>query len=1064
MLPSTLTLELVPTDQHGLAVRMELLNEQIHRPPQSTFRCRLFDEECLRSLLGSDLSAYGAALRDTLFADQQAIATYRELRAAALNRDPSAALRLHLILPEHLQAIRWELLVDPVSHQPLGSDGQLWLSRCVPVDDVSPPLLRRSSGEQRVLLAIAAPNDAERWNLAPIDRSTYEGIVRGAWGGSSVTVIPAIWQRLTTELSSGYDILILVAHGRLVKGQPWLYLIDDQENTALRSGDNLAALLRSLGTDCPRLVVLVSCAGAGMDDHSWDALGPRLARAGVPAVVAAYGALTMDTAAIILDNLFRDLRREGRIDRALQRARLAAAQQQRADWWRVTLFNRWRDGQIWEPIHPTSLTVAPFKVPYRRNPLFCGRERELAELKQTLCGAEAVTVVLTGMAGVGKSQLASECAHRLRDHFPGGVFWLDMSTPDQVPAQIAACGGVDGLNLPGWNGLSLEDQVRAVQRAWQQPIRRLLIFDNLEERTLLRQWRPTTGGAQVLVTSRRSDWRATDDVHLLPLRPTERNDSYRILLGPRARIQQTTIADLLTDPLQQQAADAICTFLGDLPLALALAGAYLEDSNLSLSAYRQRLEQTVLEHPSLGDAQAAESDLPTAYRQGVAAALSLSYNRLDRTRDEDAAALTFLHRLAWLAPEPVPLPLLTALADGDADDQAAADPMLRRLRGIGLIDRREVQLHRLTAAFVRGCDPEPEKTLAATVVAMLKVSDHLNDAFERTPPASIPYRPHYVAVCQQETRLSDQVAAHLLTTTGYILYLLGEYAAARPLYERALAIRERTLGPDHPDTATSLNNLAWLLYWQGEYAAARPLYERALAIRERTLGPDHPDTARIIDRLAKLLSYQGEYTMARLLYERVLAVYERTLGLDHPETAASLDHLAGLLATQGEYAAARLLYELARVITERTLGLDHPRTARILHNLGLLLYEQGEYVAARLHYEQALAICERTLGPDHLDTAASLTNLALLLYQQGEYAAARPLFERALTICERTLGPDHPLTATSLNHLALLLYQQGEYAAARPLYERALAIRERTLGPDHPQTQWIRDRLRKLGD
>ena len=895
MLPSTLTLELVPTDQHGLAVRMELLNEQIYRPPQATFRCGLFDEARLRLLLGSNPLAYGAALRDALFADPQAIATYRELRAAALNRDSSAALRLHLILPEHLQAIRWELLVDPVSHQPLGSDGQLWLSRYVPVDDVSPPSLpsRRAAGEQRVLLAIADPNDAERWKLAPIDRSAYEGMVQAAWGGSGVTVIPATWQRLTTELSSGYDILILVAHGRLVDSQPWLYLIDDQGNTARRSGDDLAALLRSRGADGPRLVVLVSCAGAGMDDHSWGALGPRLARAGVPAVVAAYGALTMDTAAIILDNLFHDLRQEGRIDRALQRARLAAAQQQRADWWRVTLFNRWRDGQIWEPTHPTPLTVAPFKVPYRRNPLFCGRERELAELEQTLCGAEAVTVVITGMAGVGKSQLASECAHRLRDHFPGGVFWLDMSTPDQVAAQIAACGGVDGLNLPGWNGLSLEDQVRAVQRAWQEPIHRLLIFDNLEERTLLQQWRPTTGGTQVLVTSRRSDWRATDDVHLLPLRPTERSDSYLILLGPRAKARQTTIAALLADDAQRQTADTICELLGDLPLALALAGAYLEDSpNLSLDAYDQRLKQTILAHPSLGDEQAAESGLPTAYRHGVAAALALSYQRLDQTRD--AAALTLLHRLAWLAPEPVPFPLLIAIVGSDTNDQAAVDPMLRRLRAVGLIDQREIQLHRLTAAFVRGCDPAPEETLAATVVAMLKVSDHLQDAFERTPLASIPYRPHYVAVCQHETRLSDQVAARLLSATAAILQRLGEYAAARPLYERALAIRERTLGPDHPDTATSLNNLALLLYQQGEYAAARPLYERALAICERTLGPDHPATATILNNLAGLLSEQGEYAAARLLYERALAICERTLGPDHPQTRQARDRFRKL--------------------------------------------------------------------------------------------------------------------------------------------------------------------------
>jgi tetratricopeptide (TPR) repeat protein len=88
----------------------------------------------------------------------------------------------------------------------------------------------------------------------------------------------------------------------------------------------------------------------------------------------------------------------------------------------------------------------------------------------------------------------------------------------------------------------------------------------------------------------------------------------------------------------------------------------------------------------------------------------------------------------------------------------------------------------------------------------------------------------------------------------------GEYAAARPLLERALAICERTLGPDHPATATSLNNLALLLYRQGEYAAARPLYERALAIRKRTLGPDHPQTRQARDRLRKLYTGKSSTT------------------------------------------------------------------------------------------------------------------------------------------------------------------------------------------------------------
>ena len=71
----------------------------------------------------------------------------------------------------------------------------------------------------------------------------------------------------------------------------------------------------------------------------------------------------------------------------------------------------------------------------------------------------------------------------------------------------------------------------------------------------------------------------------------------------------------------------------------------------------------------------------------------------------------------------------------------------------------------------------------------------------------------------------------------------GRYAEAEPLYKRALAIREKALGPDHPDVAKALNNLAVLYQKQGRYAEAEPLYKRALAIREKALGPDHPDVA-----------------------------------------------------------------------------------------------------------------------------------------------------------------------------------------------------------------------------
>ncbi len=297
-----------------------------------------------------------------------------------------------------------------------------------------------------------------------------------------------------------------------------------------------------------------------------------------------------------------------------------------------------------------------------------------------------------------------------------------------------------------------------------------------------------------------------------------------------------------------------------------------------------------------------------------------------------------------------------------------------------------------------------------------------------------------------------QDTARSLNNLGHLLQEQGDLAGAQPHHERALAIRERVLGPDHPDTANSLNNLGYLLQEQGDLAGARPYFERALAINERTLGPDHPDTASNLNNLGALLDAQGDFAGARPCYERALAIREKVLGPDHPDTARSLNNLGYLLRAQGDLAGARPYYERALAIREKALGPDHPDTATSLNNLGYLLQARGDLAGARPYYERALAIREKALGPDHPDTATSLNNLGGLLQAQGDLAGARLYSERALAIRENALGPDHPDTANSLNNLGYLLQAQGDLAVAQPYYERALAILEKTLGPDHPNT------------
>jgi len=218
---------------------------------------------------------------------------------------------------------------------------------------------------------------------------------------------------------------------------------------------------------------------------------------------------------------------------------------------------------------------------------------------------------------------------------------------------------------------------------------------------------------------------------------------------------------------------------------------------------------------------------------------------------------------------------------------------------------------------------------------------------------------------------------------------------------RALEDVERLTGMDRAQRARlaeveRLNRTVLDLCGAGKYAEAVPLARQALAIRKAALGERHPDTATSLNNLAFLLASQEDYAAAKPLLEQALAINKAVLGERHPTTATSLNNLAALLWTQGDHAAARPLYEQALALRKAVLGERHPDTAASLNNLAMLLQAQGDYAAAKPLLEQALALCKAVLGERHPTTATSLNNLAFLLEAQGDYAAAKPLFEQAM--------------------------------------------------------------------
>jgi tetratricopeptide (TPR) repeat protein len=695
---------------------------------------------------------------------------------------------------------------------------------------------------------------------------------------------------------------------------------------------------------------------------------------------------------------------------------------------------------------PDPAPIPPFsRMSYSPNPHFVGRNDALLALAQALRGGRRVALgpraATTGLGGIGKTSVAAEFVHRYGQYFAGGVFWLSFADPAAVAGEVAACGGLGLLNLsPDFSGLKQDEQIALVTAAWRQEVPRLLVFDNCEDPKLVEVWAPSTGGSRVLLTSRRQRWPSGLQVQTHRLAVLARQSSIALLqqLAPR---------------LTTAEAGALATELGDLPLALQLAGSYLAQyERTKVATYLAELtNDVILKHPSLQGKHDADLSL-TDHERHVGRTFLVSYQHLDSKNATDALALQVLARAACLAPgEPIPLDLLLATAglDAEAPEGQAAS---QRLIDLGFLANEAddtVQLHRLIHAFVQAVVQD------ATALAVVEqiVADRaktINTA--GYPSAMQDLLGHLRWMSRLTFTRTDTLIAAVGTELAEHLYYMGEYSTARPLYERALAIREQVLGSNHLDIALSLSKLSGLLQVTREYTQAQPLFERAIGIYEQVLGPDHPDTVNSLNNLASLLQSMEDYEGARPLYDRVVAIYEQALGPDHPDTVSSLNNLAVLLMAMGEYVAARPLMVRALIIYEQALGPDHPDTSRLRDNLAMLLMAMGEYVAARPLMERALAICAQALGPNHPDTASSLNNLAVLLYAMKDYSEARPLMEQVLVVREQVLGPDHPDTARSLNNLALLLRATEDYTGARPLYERALAIYEQALGPDHPDT------------
>ncbi len=697
----------------------------------------------------------------------------------------------------------------------------------------------------------------------------------------------------------------------------------------------------------------------------------------------------------------------------------------------------------------------------REVPGFTGRDRELSVLETALWDG-AGRAVAHGLGGTGKSSLAREYAWRHRGRYVA-VGWLRSDTETGI---------VDGLRWLGSQFVpdleQLKDRAQAAERALSllvqvaadagKPL--LLIFDNLEDRALLRAWQPREH-AHVLITSRKSSWGGGFvRVSVEPLRVDEAVTYLR---------RESGRTDLDDDDLT-----AVAEAVGQLPLALSHAAAYFDATHTATAqSYLDRLSYHMAHAPD--DAEYPVAAFAT-FREAIA--------QVEKAQPGAAAAVSLA---AFFAPDEIPEELfhpdpecelepLTPPLDNAGGpplslraalvDSGRTEEILGALSQFSLItfaaESRTFGIHRLVQAAIRDFLRDDAIAWLQNAIQTVLLAFPLDVALAtwrrcervmihaKTTLAALPdeHGTSYAAVLAFRCGLyfidraaygegvdvlrralafdtacpvSDtQLRISVLNGLGICLRHLNRLEEAASVHGEARSLAEAMYGYSHPEVAASLNNLGLVLSMNGRFSEADEAYRRAHEIKEATLAPDDPRLAVSLVNMAAAFGRAGDTPKAVEYLRRAVSIHEAYYGPNHPEVAKNLANLGFELGSMEEFSEAESLIQRAIEIDRETYGERHPSLGIHLGYLAKLREREGRFAEAVALWRDSLAIMESVFGPSHPDVAYTLASLGIAVYALGDLAESAAILEHALDVARVVYPADSFDTATIVNFLELV--------------------------------------------
>ena len=691
-------------------------------------------------------------------------------------------------------------------------------------------------------------------------------------------------------------------------------------------------------------------------------------------------------------------------------------------------------------------SASPTRIRFGSRPVIAAgfiKRQGQDELFEAVFARAEPRTVLTGMRGSGKTQLAAAVAARCEEEGWPLVAWIHAASRKEIIVDLYELALRTGIDAP--KNIPLEvivqrllDQLRSAEAA-----DRFFVFDNVENPDDLRDLIPEGAGVRTLITTPcHLDW---DGLGWL-----------RLTLGTFEREQSISFLCEHTGDTHQEAANRIADALGDVPAAITQAATTAQQGGYALSGYLDRLSHHPLES-SMSRLEGAN------YPDAVGIALVMAYEQvLEQLRtkhpQQERIAVSLLDALSFLAASGVPTHWLLRL-DGESD---AVRDTLSFLKSAAIFqessDGNKTIIHRLQGHVYRETYLNDQKKLrearrcAATLLSGINV-DRLENVEQR--------RHETHNLIEQLLSVTSQDYSQSLFSEPQVASKLAEtlhYATSFGMSQLALCLSDSVtqacdaLGPHHPDTLASRNNIAGTYRDAGRLDKAITLYEQTLEDSIRVLGTDHPSSLTSRLNLAGAYCDAGRLDEAITLYEQVFSGRSRVLGPDHRSTLTARDELAGAYREAGRIDEAITLKKQILADAMRIMGPDSPGASAARLNLAATYRDASRLDEAITLYKQNLDNVTRIMGPQDPQTLTARNQLAGAYQAASRLDDAISLFEQNLTDFIRTLGLDHPETLASRHSLAGAYQAASRLDDAIPLFEQNLEDRTRTLGLDHPET------------